>query len=106
LAAPQEDGVALIEHLRAAERQSGQTPEALLCAPPCPEGCGELWSIFRELHACRGSNGFGPTRISYVDLDAYQRVTGTKLQTWEIEAIRRADKAYLDDWAERQPKNG
>jgi hypothetical protein len=105
MAAPDEDGVPLIEHLRSAERQTGRTPEALLAAPPCPVGCEELWHIFGQLHGCRGSTGFGPARISYLDLDAYQRVTGTKLVPWEVEAIRRADRAYLSDWAERQPKN-
>lgn len=96
----------MIEHLRSAERQTGRTPQALRDAPPCPAGCEELWAIFNELHACRGSNGFGPVRISYVDLDAFQRVTGISLAPWEIDAIRRADRAYMNDWAERQPKNG
>jgi hypothetical protein len=96
----------LIEHLRSAERQTGRTPEALLAAPPCPQGCEDLWRIFNELHSCRGSSGFGPLRIGYADLDSFQRVTGTTLAPWEIDAIRRADRAYLEDWAERQPKNG
>lgn len=94
----------MIEHLKSAERQTGRTPEALLAAPPCPEGCETLWRIFNDLHACRGSNGFSPNRISYLELDAYTRVSGNKLERWELDAIRRADRAYMNDWAERQPK--
>jgi hypothetical protein len=105
LAAPGDDGVAAIEHLRAVEERTGVTPKALLDAPPCPEGCEELWRAFGELHACRGSNGFGPNRITYTDLDAFQRVTGVRLARWELAAIRRADRAYLSDWAARQPKS-
>jgi hypothetical protein len=90
----------LLEHLKAAERASGKTPEFLLKAPALPKGCEELWRIFSELHACRGSTGFGPMRITYVDLDAYQRVTGKRLQPWELAAIRKADAAYLDHWDE------
>lgn len=99
-----EDGVPLIDHLRSVERQTGETPKMLLDGPKCPDECADLWLIFGELHACRGSNGFGPMRISYGDLDAYQRVTGTSLARWELEAIRLADRAYLTDWNERQPK--
>lgn len=102
LTAPAEDGVPVIEHLRAVEERTGITPKALLDAPPCPEGCEELWRMFNELHACRGSNGFGPNRITYTDIDAFQRVTGTRLKGWELEAIRRADRAYLTEIASRQ----
>lgn len=83
---------------------SGQTPQALLDAPACPPGCEELWRIFGELHSCRGSTGFGPMRITYTDLDAFQRVSGTVLASWERDAIRHADVAFLNDWAARQPK--
>lgn len=76
----------------------------LLDAPQCPRGCEDLWRVFSELHASRSNNGFGPSRISFAEIDAYQRVTGTMLKPWEIAAIRRADKAFIDDWTARQPK--
>lgn len=95
----------MLEHLLAVQEQTGQTPQALLDAPRCPGGCEALWDAFRELHACRGSAGFGPMRITYTDLDAYQRVSGVKLQPWEREAIRQADAAYLEQLAERQPRD-
>lgn len=100
LAAPEEDGVPLIDHLKAAERQSGKVPQMLLDAPALPAGCEELWRVFNELHSCRGSNGFGPNRITYGDIDSFQRVTGTKLSAWEMAAIRKADVAYFNSRAE------
>lgn len=101
--AAEEEGGTVLEHLQALERKTGKTPQALLDAPVLPEACVELWDIFKELHACRGSTGFGPACISYGDIDAFQRVTGVTLQPWELEAIRRADMAYLEAHAERQP---
>jgi hypothetical protein len=107
LAAPiEEDGEPLINHLLAIQERSGQTPQALLDAPVCPAGCEELWRVFSELHSCRGSTGFGPMRITYTDIDAFQRVSGTALQPWERDAIRSADAAYLNDYAERNKKAG
>lgn len=100
--AAQEEGGTVLEHLQALERKTGKTPQALLDAPVLPEACVELWGIFKELHACRGC-GFGPACITYGDIDAFQRVTGITLQRWELEAIRRADMAYLEAQAERAP---
>ena len=98
--AAEEKGGSVLEHLLAAQAQTGQTPQALLDAPACPDGCEELWHIFDELHGCR-SWANGPGRITYMDLDAFQRVTGLTLHRWEIEAIRRADNAYLEQYVER-----
>lgn len=100
LAEPEEDGSPLLDHLLSIERQTGVRPQILLDAPPLPQGCEDLWRIFDELHGCRGSNGFGLTRISFVELDAWQRVSGAKLLPWELEAIRKADGAFMRRWNE------
>jgi hypothetical protein len=98
--AAEEEGGSVLEHLLAAQAQTGQTPQALLDAPPCPDDCEELWRMFNDLHESR-SWANGPGRISFTDLDAFQRVTGVTLQRWELEAIRKADSAYLEQYAER-----
>jgi hypothetical protein len=77
----------------------------LVDAAALPAGCEELWRVFNELHACRGNYGFGPVRITYADIDAFQRVSGMRLHPWEIKAIRRADAAYLTQWAERHRRD-
>lgn len=95
----------MLEHLQAMERQTGKTPQVLLDAPPLPEGCEDLWSIFNELHSCRGETLNGYQRITYADIDAFQRVESVKLQQWEREAIRKADRAFREDWAARNRRN-
>ena len=39
--------------------------------------------------------GFGIGRISYSELDAYQRVTGSAFAPWEVDAIRRIDRELV-----------
>lgn len=99
--AAEEEGGTVLEHLRAIESKTGATPQVLLDAPVLPDACVELWGIFTELHACRNS-GFGPAPITFADIDAFQRVSGIRLEPWELAAIRRADAAYLESYAERQ----
>lgn len=74
----------------------------LLDRPPCPDGCEHLWAAYKELHASRAHSGFGPLRINFAEIDAFQRVTGLRLKAWEVEAIRRADRAFMVDWQSRQ----
>lgn len=99
--ATEEEGGTLMEHLMAAQQQTGVTPQLLLDAPPLPAGCEALWDTFRELHACRGNAGLGPQRITYADIDAYQRVSGFRFAPWQLDAIRQADAAFLESYAER-----
>lgn len=63
-----------------------------------------LWQTFRELHASRPQSGFGPLRITFAEIDAFQRVTGVQLKPWEVDALRRADRAFIADWQSRQTK--
>ena len=82
------------------EERTGRVHERLANAPALPAGCDLLWSDFLELHECRGSNGFAPSRISFADIDAWQRVQGIRLPAWRIAAIRAADSAFLAHHAE------
>lgn len=73
-------------------------------APALPEGLETLWLNFLELHSCRGSSGFGVSRITYTDIDAFQRVSRTMLSPLEIDLIRKADTMWLTDFAPK-PKS-
>lgn len=84
-----------MDHLASAWERSGKEPRRLVEAQELPAGLELLWDDFLELHSARGSTGFGPARITFVDIDAWQRVNGVTLRPWQIEAIRRADNAYL-----------
>lgn len=100
LAVPQKpDGLPLKEHLMAAWQRTGRQPAKLANAPAMPIGCGRLWADFLELSHCRGSTQTGAMPITFADLDAWQRVRGVRLEAWEVDAIRRADMAFLKAFA-------
>lgn len=56
------------------------------------------------MNVARGSNGFSPARLSWVDIDAYQRVRGIRFAAWEIDALRRLDSVFLAEAAKHTPK--
>lgn len=101
LSQPQEDGSPLLAHLQAAWRASGKMPAMLANAPTMPEGCETLWRNFLELHDSRGSTGWGAARVTFADMDSWQRVRGTTLRPWEVECIRKADNLWLSEFAPR-----
>jgi hypothetical protein len=39
----------------------------------------------------RGSNGFGFLPISHLEIDAWQRITGSSLAPWELRALNAMD---------------
>lgn len=83
---------------------------AKVAKPPAmpPEGA-HIWQAFRSLHSARVNNGFGPCPISFVDMDAWQRVMQYPLAPWEAEAVRKLDDAYLAidaEKAEERPTKG
>lgn len=86
-----------------AER-SGKTFADVAGLPPFPSGCELLWRDFMELSMTRGSNGFSVARITWLEIDAYQRVNGIEFRPWEIEAIRRLDSAFMEQASKRKPK--
>lgn len=94
------DGKSLRDHLESWGRQMGQVHPMLANAQSLPAGCDQLWADFMALHNSRSFTGFGPARITFTDIDAFQRVQGVRLPAWQIDAIRRADNAYLTHHAE------
>lgn len=93
----------MLEHLAAVWERTGSEPARLRDAPELPLVMEPLWADFLQLHNTRGSSGFGAARISFVDIDAWQRVTGVRLRPWQIEAIRAADNAYFAAQAKAKP---
>lgn len=62
---------------------------------PLPYVVQHLWTWFLELHRSRSGSGFGPNPIGYVEIDAWQRVNGTRLTPWETEVMFILDAAYI-----------
>lgn len=83
-------------HLQSIHRQTGVMPDQLAEAATLPEGLEGLWRTFLDLHQTRAAGMSGPSRITFSDIDAMQRVTGVTLEPWEVDAIRAADSAYFE----------
>jgi hypothetical protein len=47
------------------------------------------------LSAGRGSSGWGPEPIRYIDIEAWSRLTGRILRPHEVQALLMIDQAYL-----------
>lgn len=94
LSARQKDGFSLRDHLENGWRQTGIKPEEL-DIEPLQHCIIYLWDWFIEISRGRTSNGFGPNAIGFVEIDAWQRVTGRRLDPWEIDAMLVLDAAYL-----------
>lgn len=77
-------------------QKSGIEPIEFVQAPELPAECAELWEAFTRLSLC-----------SYQEIDAYQRLTGVELVTWEIDALIGLDKIRNNppkvyEWSQKQ----
>jgi len=94
LARRRPDGATEREHLLSVERQTGRRPAAL-DGPELPVDGAHVWYWFLELSAGRGSDGFGPNQIAWLDLLAWTTLTGAIIRPAEVEAIMALDRAWL-----------
>lgn len=101
------DGTTQRAHLESVERQTGRRPSALDGPEPPVDGT-HVWAWFLELSAGRGSNGFGPNPISWLDLLAWTVLTGTITRPAEINAIMALDQVWMKVQAARnsEPDHG
>ena len=84
-----EHGVTLREHLEQVERQTGERPDELN-TPPTPRRMEYLFDIFAELSEARREDPIG-----YQAIESYTRLNGISLAWWEVEAVRRIDRAWF-----------
>jgi hypothetical protein len=63
--------------------------------PPFPLHDAYLFGIFQELNASRSHNGFGYNPLTYTEVDAYRRMTGTVLNAWQVKMLMRIDQIFL-----------
>lgn len=78
-----------------AYQATGRMPDELLNAPCVPENAAHVWWWFLELSKTR-RNGFGISAIGYLDIDAWARLTKTKLEPWELRAICLLDAKFIE----------
>lgn len=55
-----------------------------------------IWSVFLELNAARGSNGFSPGPVSFVDISCWCWLKGVELFSYEINILRDLDVVWME----------
>jgi hypothetical protein len=54
-----------------------------------------LWNTFWTLHETRQVSKFGFQPITYLEIDAYSRLMQVEFDPWEIEILKKMDRAFL-----------
>lgn len=63
-----------------------------------------IWSIFVDLSAARGSNGWGPNPIGFAEIDAWSRLNREPVRPWELAILKAMDTAYMESANQRADK--
>jgi hypothetical protein len=74
--------------------QWGLTSVSREAGPSVPIAGRRVWSIFLDLNAAR-STGFGPSPITYSEIEAWSRAKREPVRPWELDIIRTLDRAFL-----------
>lgn len=74
--------------------------EAELFCPPCPPALAHVWNAFARLGARRAS-GFGTSPIGFLEIEAFQRLSGIKLMPLEVRLIEELDDLYRQVMSEK-----
>ena len=85
-------GAQMADHYAVVARVTGRN---VVQEPKLPMALRYLWNHFATLHAARTGNGFGANPIGWGELKAYCELTCTRLDPWEVHAIRAVDDEYL-----------
>ena len=97
----QGDGRPLREHLQAA-MAAGAAPDERLARKPPRDGLA-LWEAFCELASVR-PGGMGPGAVPLTEIEAWQRLHGVRLTSWELGTLLAMDRAALAQM--NKPTNG
>lgn len=98
----QSDGQSLRVHLEGVERQTGRRP-AQLDGPECPELLEGAWRDFLEVSGRRGSGAHGPVPLTWMDLDAWARLTRRAVAPQLVRLLCRLDDVWLESLQKEKP---
>lgn len=68
-----------------------------LVSPEVDDSVIYVWNWFIELNSQRTSNGFGANPITFVDIQAWARLTHREPTPWEVKTLRRLDATWLGE---------
>jgi hypothetical protein len=83
----------LLKRARTDERRADL--EDQLAVPPLPPALAYLWQAFLRLASRRQSSGFGPMKLGWSEIEAFNRLSGLALRPWEIEVIEALDDRWM-----------
>lgn len=86
------DGAPLRTHLQRLAVNTGKVDPRLLVE--CPAAGTFIWNAFKTMTRTYTMGGPGP--ISMVEIEAWQRVNGMRLTTWELDMIHAFDSVALE----------
>lgn len=81
-------------------KQTGKAP-ADLRGPELPGAAVYLWNWFLDLNAGRGGTGFGPSPLSFTEINSWASLNGLRLSRFELDCIKALDLLYLTQAAEK-----
>lgn len=61
-----------------------------------------LLGLWREIRAGVGAGSFGPAKITWADLIAYQSYSGLPLSDWLVMMILQIDALFLQNWKQKE----
>lgn len=70
-----------------------------------PDCAAHVWAWFGELHARRGSNGFGAEPLAFRDVQAWVALTAVRIRGHEIDWLFDLDQAYMSAQAKASRKD-
>lgn len=73
------------------EQQTGKRPAQLDAGGEFPAGAEHVWLWFNELCGSRP----GPGLLPYTEVQAYFGLHGIVPAAWELEAVKRLDRAWV-----------
>jgi hypothetical protein len=74
---------------------TGKMPDRLAEEPELSAAGLHIWNWFLELSSVRGSSGFGPLPISFLEMQSWSQLTGKDISPFEVRAIKTIDSVYL-----------
>ena len=88
------------EHIKGALKRarSDDRKRALaaeLAGPPLRRQLHYLWTMFNEISAGLESGGFGPATVTWQNIEAWSRLTGTSLEPLEAVILARLGQARV-----------
>ena len=89
--------------MESVERQTGKRPKELDDLVELPDFARYVWQYFLALNAKRGG-GFGPSPLTYQEMQAYFTLNQIQVEPWEIQLIDLLDRVAMEHFAEEQKK--